>query len=42
VATGEEDADVGDVELDEIEPRRESRPIEEVLRKGHEVLVQVS
>jgi ribonuclease G len=39
---GDEDADVGDVELDEIEPRREARPIEEVLRKGQEVLVQVS
>jgi ribonuclease G len=42
VAADDEDADVGDVELDEIEPRREARPIEEVLRKGQEVLVQVS
>jgi ribonuclease G len=41
VADGE-DADVEDLELDEIEPRREARPIAEVLRKGHEVLVQVS
>jgi ribonuclease G len=39
VAADDEDADV---ELDEIEPRREARPIEEVLRKGQEVLVQVS
>jgi ribonuclease G len=39
---GDEDADV-DVDVDEPEPRREVRgPIEEVLRKGQEVLVQVS
>jgi ribonuclease G len=39
----EEDADVADVDLDEVEPKREARaPIEEVLRKGQEVLVQVA
>ena len=37
---GEEDADV---DVEEAEPRREVRvPIEEVLRKGQEILVQVS
>jgi ribonuclease G len=38
-----DDADVGDAEVDEPEPRREARaPIEEMLRKGQEILVQVS
>ncbi len=37
------DDDVVDVEVEEAEPRRESRvPIEDVLRKGQEVLVQVA
>ncbi len=39
----EEDADVADVDLDEVEPKREARPpLEEILRKGQEVLVQVA
>jgi ribonuclease G len=43
LAGAEEDADVGDVDLEEREPRREPRaPIEDMLRKGQEVLVQVS
>jgi ribonuclease G len=40
--TSEEDADA-DVEVDEGEPRREARaPIEEMLHRGQQVLVQVS
>lgn len=36
-------AELADVDVDEPEPRREARaPIEEMLRKGQEVLVQVS
>jgi ribonuclease G len=43
LAAGDEDGDDADVDLDEAEPRREPRvPIEDVLRKGQEVLVQVS
>jgi ribonuclease G len=39
----EEEPDTADVDLEEAEPRREARaPIEELLRKGQEVLVQVS
>src|SRR3989442_3759650 len=37
------DADVADVDLDGVEPKREARPpLEEILRKGQEVLVQVA
>ena len=45
LAGGDEDGDAGDadVDIEEAEPRREaSAPIEDLLRKGQEVLVQVS
>jgi ribonuclease G len=38
---GDEDGDA-EVDVDETEPKREAPPIEEVLRKGQDVLVQVS
>ena len=41
LAGGEEDGDA-DVDVEEAEPRRDAPPIEEVLRKGQDVLVQVS
>jgi len=41
LAAGDEDADV-DLDVEEIEPRRETAPIEELLHKNQTVLVQVS
>jgi len=41
LAGSDEDGDE-EVDVDEAEPRREAPPIEEVLRKGQDVLVQVS
>jgi ribonuclease G len=43
VGSDVDDADATDLEVEEPEPRREDRvPIEEMLRKGQEILVQVS
>jgi ribonuclease G len=39
--TGDEDDDA-DVDVEDVEPRREAPPIEELLQKGQNVLVQVS
>ena len=39
--TGDEDDDA-DVDVEDLEPRREAPPIEELLQKGQNVLVQVS
>src|SRR5262249_60621589 len=42
---GEEDADTdpdADVDVEELAPRRDGTPIEELLQKGQNVLVQVS
>jgi ribonuclease G len=41
LAAGDEDADV-DLDVEELEPRRETAPIEELLHKNQTVLVQVS
>jgi ribonuclease G len=41
LAAGDEDADV-DLDVEELEPRREIAPIEELLHKNQTVLVQVS
>jgi ribonuclease G len=41
-AAGDDDAEVPEAELEEVAARREPRPIEEILRRGQEVLVQVS
>ncbi len=41
LAAGDEDADV-DLDVEELEPRRETAPIEELVHKNQTVLVQVS
>ena len=41
LAAGDEDADV-DLDVEELEPRRETAPIEDLLHKSQTVLVQVS
>jgi ribonuclease G len=41
LAAGDEDADV-DLDVEELEPRRETAPIEELVHKSQTVLVQVS
>src|SRR5438093_3107843 len=41
LAGGDEEDDV-DVDVEDLEPRRETAPIEELLHKGQDVLVQVS